>query len=215
MAIQFNNPVAERFDKVAASWDANPVRVALARGVAEAICRHVPMSPALDAMDFGAGTGLLTLALSPRLRRITALDTSREMLKVLEEKRQAAAISNLDTLLCDPTVTPLPPARFDLVVSSMALHHVANPTLLLGKLRAALKPGGWLAMADLDSEDGSFHPDRQGVFHNGFDRRELCAILERCGFVNAASHDAHTIVRPGPDGRPRNYSVFLAVARVP
>lgn len=209
------NSSSARFDKLAAGWDANPMRAALAHAVAEAICRHVPVAPEMDALDFGAGTGLLTLAMLPRVRRVTALDASPEMLRVLDEKRQAARLENVDTLLCDPAVTPLPPARFDLVMSLMALHHVPEPPQLLRSLRKALKPGGWLALADLDSEDGSFHPDPQGVFHHGFDRLALGVMLEACGFGKAATYDAHRITRPGPDGRPRSYGVFLIVAKTP
>ena len=55
--------VRARFDRVAGEWDANPARVALARAVTEAIRASVPLRPDMAVMDFGAGTGLVTLGL--------------------------------------------------------------------------------------------------------------------------------------------------------
>ena len=53
----------------------------------------------------------------------------------------------------------------------MALHHVEDIGATLGSIEAALAPGGWIGLIDLDKEDGSFHdPDQPGIHHHGFDR---------------------------------------------
>ena len=79
---------------------------------------------------------------------------------------------------------------------------------MLRRLAAMVRPGGLLAVADLDAEDGSFHADRAGVVHFGFDRAWLRAQFEAAGLVQVADATANTLERDGPDG-PRRYTVFL------
>jgi predicted TPR repeat methyltransferase len=64
-----------RFDQAAATWDEQPRRVKLAQAVAEDIGRQIHLSRDIDVLDFGCGTGLLTLALQPLVRSITGADT--------------------------------------------------------------------------------------------------------------------------------------------
>lgn len=203
-----------RFDRAAAEWDANPVRVALARAVAGAIRSCVPLRPEMRAMDFGAGTGLITLALLPDLAGVTAVDTSGEMLRMLDQKLRSLRIGNVQTLLCEPGgMTALPAAAFDLIVSSMVLHHIPDVPQTLRRLRDCLRPGGWIALADLDSEDGTFHADATGVFHHGFDRGDIRRWLQAAGFVKTAEREAHRIVRPSEAGQAREYPVFLVTGQ--
>lgn len=205
--------VRVRFDRLAAEWDSNPQRVALARAVADAICASVPLSPDMKAMDFGAGTGLLTLALLPHVRQMTAVDTSPEMLRVLTEKAKALPVGAIQTLTCDLSRARPPVEDLDLMVSSMVLHHVQDVPALLQRLRPCMRRGGWVAVADLDTEDGSFHPDRTGVYHNGFARETVCEWLRQAGFPIPVACDAHRLSRPAADGTSRIYPVFLVVAQ--
>ena len=205
--------VRARFDRVAAEWDANPDRVALAAAVVKAIRNAVKLRPDMNAMDFGAGTGLVTLGLLSYVGSLTAVDTSGEMLRMLVQKLKALRVENVSTLLCDIAETPLPVAEFDLVVSSMVLHHVPNVPEAIQRLRRCLRPGGWIALADLDSEDGTFHADSTGVFHHGLDRNEVCRGMQAAGFQDTAAREAHRIVRPAADGQIHEYPVFLLTGR--
>jgi tRNA (cmo5U34)-methyltransferase len=199
---------ASRFDREAAQWDSNPGRVALARAVAAAIRGAVPLHAGMAAMDFGAGTGLLTLALLPFVSTMTAVDASAEMLRVMEQKLAAAKLAGVQTLHGDIAHQALPAAAFDLIVSSMAMHHIRDVPAVLAKLRPCLRAGGWIALADLDTEDGSFHPDPTGVYHTGFDRGTMTGWLTRAGFADARVTDAYRMDRAG-----RQYGIFLAVGR--
>jgi 2-polyprenyl-3-methyl-5-hydroxy-6-metoxy-1,4-benzoquinol methylase len=167
----------------------------------------------MAALDFGAGTGLVSLGLLPFVGAVTAVDASREMVRVLCEKAAALGVTNLHTLLCDVGEVKLPPERFDLVVSSMVLHHLPDVVDVLRHVRPALRPGGWIALADLDAEDGTFHADPTGIYHTGFDRETMCQWLGEAGFTDAASCDAYRITRPSSDGVIRTYPVFLVTAR--
>lgn len=205
--------VRARFNRVAAGWDSNPTRVELAKGVVEAIQKAVPISPDMEILDFGAGTGLLTLGLLPYVTHITAVDASDEMLRVLADKLRALGIRNVTTRHCDIGKEPLPEAEYSLVVSSMVLHHIVDVPRTLSLLRRCLRPGGWISLADLDSEDGSFHPDPTGVFHKGFDRGEICKWLGSAGFVDVSIQDAYQMRRQSDGGQSREYPLFLATGR--
>jgi len=209
-AVQNENP--ERFNRLAAEWDQNPGRVALARAVAVAVRAAIPLEPTMRVLDFGAGTGLITLTLQDAVREVVAVDSSPEMLNVLQRKLDRAGLTNVKTLLLDIEQAPFPESGFDLLVSAMTLHHLRDPRLAFERFSQALRPNGLLAIADLDSEEGDFHADKTGVHHFGFDRERLIRDLSECGFHNFRSQTVHRIVRSDTAGQPRNFTVFLITA---
>lgn len=199
-----------RFDHVAATWDEDASRVNLASAIADAIARQVGLAPTMDVLDFGCGTGLLTLALLPRVGRVTGADTSTGMLDVLERKARERELTSVATILLRPDDSDSLAGDYDLIVSSMTLHHVADPAILFARFRGHLRPGGRIALADLDREDGTFHkPEITDVFHAGFDRAELKALLTKAGFDDLA--DTTAFVQHRND---RDYPVFLISGRV-
>lgn len=197
-----------RFEREAARWDEAPRRVALAQAVAEAIRAQVPLTGTEAALDHGCGTGLLTLALRPSVGRITGVDTSPAMLARLKAKLAEAPDTGVETVLLDPAhpLRSLPPV--DLIVSSMTLHHVADLPALFADFHALLRPGGRIALADLEAEDGTFHEDPEGVVHHGFRPEALLALLAAAGFTNLRATPA-TVVAKGE----RTYPVFLATGQ--
>jgi tRNA (cmo5U34)-methyltransferase len=205
--------MASRFDEAAAQWDSNPGRVAVARAVGEAIYRTIPLQPGWRVLDYGAGTGLLTLNLQPRVASLVALDSSTGMLEQLTQKLATAAISNVQTRHWDLEAKPFPEHGFDLVVSSMTLHHLRSVPLVLSRLADILKPGGWLAVADLDSEDGSFHGQASDVFHHGFERAQLAQWLANARLETVSVSDAHSMSKPDSTGQVRTYGIFLALGQ--
>lgn len=205
-----------RFDEAAATWDEHPVRVALARALAAGILAQVPVQPSMTAMDFGCGTGLVTLALQPAFRHLVGVDSSPGMLKKLREKIEGMGVANVEALLLDLT-TEAPPddLRVDVIVSAMALHHIADLPGLLRTLCRMLTPGGYLALADLDAEDGSFHDDPTAVYHHGIGRAWLMAQLTALGFQQVQATTAHVVERPDATGTLRRYPVFLVTGHLP
>jgi tRNA (cmo5U34)-methyltransferase len=209
--------VTERrdFDAVARTWDDSPVRVELAKAVAEAIRREVPLAAGWTAMDYGCGTGLVTLLLSPHLGAVLAVDSSQGMLDVLAEKLTAAGIANVETRKLDLTTEEAPVASYELIFSAMALHHIPEPAALLGQFADLLRPGGYLAIADLDAEDGSFHPDPTGIHHHGFSREQRQTLFAGAGLTDIRTVLAHTVTRPDATGQSRDYPVLLTVGVKP
>ena len=202
--------MSSSFDARAQTWDENPGRRQLADDLFAALERHVALQPGWTVLDYGAGTGLLSLALAPRVRRVLSVDSSTGMLEVLGQKARASGCANVETLLADFSKDPPPPGPFDLVVSAMTLHHVADTETLFRKFFALLPPGGSIALLDLDAEDGSFHADNAGIPHFGFDRVALSRQLAACGFADIHFTTATRIAKNS-----RTYPVFLATARKP
>lgn len=201
------------FDKEAASWDEEPRRVKLANDVADAMIREITFTPLMDALDYGCGTGLVTLRLQPYVRTITGADSSKGMLAVLREKARKQNLRNVGTQLVDFELGDTIDGKFHLVVSSMTLHHIHDPAMLFKELHDVLLPGGYLCVADLDTEDGSFHSDNRGVLHFGFDRAELKGLLARTGFRGVKDTTAGTVVKPVQDKGEKTFTLFLLTGR--
>ncbi len=198
------------FDARARTWDEDASKRDRARRVAEAIAARVPSLDEKSILEYGAGTGLLGLALQPLAGDVTLADSSREMLAVADEKIAAAGLRNVRTLHLDLSTAPAPHLGFDLVCSLMTLHHIPDTDGLLAAFHRLLLTDGTLCVADLDREDGSFHgPGFTG--HHGFDRAELRARLERSGFRDVRFETALQVSKVTAEG-PRAFPVFLAIA---
>ena len=199
------------FDSKARQWDETPVFQARADKIAAAIAASVPLNPSMQALDYGSGTGMLSFPLQERLGHITLKDTSAGMLAVAEEKIAAWGVGNMTTRLMDLTAVPLPDERYDLIYSSMTLHHIPDTDGILQAFHTLLNPGGWLCIADLDQEDGSFHGIQVDV-HHGFERSALAKRAEQAGFSDLAFSTVFEIVKQTESGE-RAYPVFLLLAR--
>ncbi|HVP97598.1 class I SAM-dependent methyltransferase [Methanoregula sp.] len=200
------------FDGAAATWDENPGRVKMAHDVAGAIRDTLRPGLGTEVVDFGCGTGLLSLALLPSVRSVTAVDSSKGMLGVLDAKIAAKNLANIRTLLVDVEKGDPLPGPADLVISSMTFHHLRDIRPVLAEMARVLRPGGRIAIADLDSDEGKFHDSPEGVFHNGFDRCTMQKCLEAAGFGEIRNRTAAIVHKPGPSGEVRMFTVFLMTA---
>lgn len=199
------------FDSKARQWDENPVFQARADKIAAAIQAAVPLNRSMRALDYGSGSGMLSFPLQARLGHITLKDTSAGMLSVAAEKIAAWGINNMTTRLMDLTAAALPDERYDLIYSSMTLHHIPDTDAILKTFYALLNPGGWLCIADLDQEDGSFHGSHVDV-HHGFERSALAARAVQAGFGEPDFNTVFEISKESESGT-RAYPVFLMLAR--
>jgi SAM-dependent methyltransferase len=201
------------FDREAASWDENPARVRLANDVADAIRSEISLDLDMDVLDFGCGTGLVTLRLQPSVRSVTGADSSRGMLDILSAKIARQNLGNVRTLCLAPERIETLPGPYHLIVSSMTFHHLPDVRPLLDLFYRSIAPGGYLAIADLDAEGGMFHGSSEGVFHPGFEREELRHAFTGAGFEAIRDTTAAEIVKPDSSGVMRRFSVFLITGR--
>ena len=166
----------------------------------------------MKALEYGCGTGLVGLAIAPRLGSLLAMDTSKGMLEVLAGKIEEQGLTNVTPVCLDLTVEACD-QRFDLIFSAMTLHHIGETELILEKFYHLLNDYGTLAIADLDREDGSFHSEGAGEKHYGFSREELSETLIGLGFSSVNFKTVHTIQKVNEDGSSRDYPVFLLTAQ--
>ncbi|HXI81444.1 MAG TPA: class I SAM-dependent methyltransferase [Verrucomicrobiae bacterium] len=200
------------FDERAREWD-TPERISRAARVAVAIKDAVPLRAADRLVDVGAGTGLLGLALVDDVGEVVLLDPSAGMIDVATEKLVASGLPSVRAVRHDLLVDPPPADRFDVAVSLLVLHHLEDTSAALAAIRELLVPGGRIALADLDTEDGSFHSkDAEGIHHRGFDRAALVKLAVSVGFVDVATQTA-TVIGDAAEGG--SFPVFLLTGRRP
>lgn len=202
------------FDKAATTWDEKPARIKLAGDIAGALSEEVTLTSDTDVLDFGCGTGLLTLRLQPLVRSVTGVDSSQGMLDVLKAKTEQQNLPNVKTQCLEIDKGDVLEGRYDVIVSSMTFHHIREIRPFLDQFYKALTPGGFVCVADLDPDDGQFHQgNNEGVFHFGFDRAALRKVFMEAGFHDVRDRTAAEVVRSTSDGEMRRFTVFLMIGR--
>ena len=199
------------FDLKAKDWDMNPFHVERSKAIAEHMIRLLPLSPNMHALEFGAGTGVLSFLLKDRFKEITLMDSSREKLKKAEDKIEESDRLKFKTLFLNLETEEYPGDPFDIIYSQMVLHHIKDTTAIFRKFYNLLKPGGILAIADLYLEDGSFHDGDMNV-HRGFDPEKLTAIVNQQGFINPAVTPCFVIRKEISAEKIKEYPIFLMTA---
>jgi 2-polyprenyl-3-methyl-5-hydroxy-6-metoxy-1,4-benzoquinol methylase len=200
-----------RFDASAEQWDSNPIHWERSKAIAKFIEAKIPLSNELVALEYGAGTAILSFLLKDKLKEIVLMDNSVEMVKVMEQKVYQAGALHLMPMFFNLETNVYNSRKFDLVMSQMVLHHVDDTTSMLEKFYELLSPEGYLALADLYAEDGSFH-DGEFSGHLGFDPEQLAWTLKSIGFLNISYETCFVIKRTTPEGYLKEFPVFLLVA---
>lgn len=195
------------FDSVAATWDLSPMRLQRAMATAQMV-RSTNVHSNRYLIDFGGGTGLLSSCLKDDFEKIVIVDTSEAMLHEAERKISENNIQNIST----SNVLPNKPC-VSVLVSLMALHHVKDLKSFLTQAAMCIEDGGTLIIADLYSEDGSFHqhePDFDG--HNGFNVEQLSWDLKQYGFETQSEVEFFRVPKSALDGRRVEYPLFFLTA---
>jgi SAM-dependent methyltransferase len=201
------------FDAKAREWD-TPERRERAEVVAEVIRTNVALTPSTRAIDVGAGTGLLGLALAADVGEMVLAEPSGGMLEVMREKLAATQLASAAgpakvSAIGFDLLSDAPPAEpFDLAVSLLVLHHLPDPVAALAAVAGLLRSGGRIALVDLDAEDGTFHDDPTGIYHQGFERADIIRLATAAGFGDVETTTATEIEREG-----RRYPTFLLLGR--
>jgi predicted TPR repeat methyltransferase len=197
--------MTQRFDEVASTWDAGDVRVATARSIFQTLISKMALSESMDILDFGCGTGLLSFQAAQLVHSVTGVDLSPNMVAQALQKNTSDLQVNA---VCQDIVHLPLEQKFHGIISSMALHHVEDLSSLFSSFYTHLHRDGFIALADLETEDGTFHSHgNEGIYHFGFDRNTLRTHIETAGFKNVRFHEACTITK-----EEKNYPIFLVIA---
>jgi ubiquinone/menaquinone biosynthesis C-methylase UbiE len=107
--------------------------------------------PDEEAVDVGAGTGLLTLPLAASVDRVWAIDIAPAMCEYLRTKASSAGLTNIEVAVASASSLPLVDRSADLLVSNYCFHHLddAGKERALAEAARILRPGGRLVFGDM------------------------------------------------------------------
>jgi uncharacterized membrane protein YbaN (DUF454 family)/ubiquinone/menaquinone biosynthesis C-methylase UbiE len=196
----------DNFEEKAKDWD-NAARVEMASAIAAAMIKRVKLKKTYKVMDFGAGTGLISFKTAQLVNSVTAVDSSAAMLDNLRQKIEESKTGNVTILQADIETLDSFQEKYDVIFSSMTMHHIKDTAGAFKKLFNALKENGRIAIADLEKEDGTFHNDNNGIYHYGFDRDEIFDLMADAGFTGIRIKTVYNV-----DRNNRKYSIFLVCA---
>jgi len=199
------------FDQRAQTWDENPIHLNRSIAIAEKMEERLNLKEKQSALEYGAGTGDLSFLLKYTIKSITTMDSSREMVRVMSEKLARMQITNVHPLVYNLEEADYSAQTFDLLFMQMVLHHVTDLQIFLTKCYHLLNDAGTLAIADLYSEDGSFHGAGFNG-HLGFKIDELSKILGTIGFKNIQQEQCYAMKRTLESGKTKEFPIFLLTA---
>lgn len=198
------------FDNAARTWDENPIHLDRSQAIAAKMVEQLPLRGNMKALEYGAGTGILSFLLSEKLGGIVMMDSSAEMVKVMEEKVLHRNANNLLPRFFN-LETETSSESFNLIFNQMVLHHIADVKSIFKAFYNMLLPGGFLAIADLYAEDGTFH-EYGFDGHKGFDPDQLKELLLEVGFKNIDFGECYTVRRKLDGNAIKSFPIFLITA---
>lgn len=201
------------FDTQALVWDKDPKKIERAKIVAGEIISFIKPNQKLSALEFGCGTGLLSFELKNAFSRITLADNSEGMINVLLEKIQTTGVKNFDPILIDLLEDEIKISNHDVVYTLMTLHHMPDISRILKTFNSIITQNGYLCIADLVKEDGSYHAHENDFNEqDGFDRKELTEKLLDNNFKVEYYNECYVIEKE-VDNKVKKYPLFLMICK--
>jgi ubiquinone/menaquinone biosynthesis C-methylase UbiE len=200
----------DSFAERATTWDEDPKKIEMTKRYVDEVLKHVDVQKDWKMLEIGAGTGLVGIQFLPRIKSMVFEDTSEAMLGVLKQKLSSEEKEKSHIFLGE--VTELVENGIDFAVSLMVFHHIEDIESVLNHLFLILKPNGVVAIADVRTEDGSFHRF-QPIPHKGFDTDALATQFEKAGFSVKSVHTYNTLKREREPGIISDYEQFLIIAK--
>ena len=164
------------FEQMAKRYDTEE-RIELAKVILKEVRPELRNSKSKSLIDYGSGTGLISLELSNSVDSILLVDSSKQMLEVAKAKISRNGITNSKVLYSDFT-QETPELKADIVLMSLVLLHIPDTKKILQELFNIINDGGKLIIIDFDKNDKINHPK----VHNGFSHEELKKRLSEVGF---------------------------------
>ena len=192
------------FNESANSWDTEE-KIKLNQLYSEKILEKLSNKSSIKILELGCGTGLLGSHFISEKNQLTGVDTSSGMLDIFNNKFKDN--KNVHSLLLNLEEQEIDENNFDLIISSMAFHHLVDPAKMVVKLKKLLSANGVLVIIDLDLENGTFHPDpkKMGVHHFGFSNEVTASWAKKADFKNYSREIINTLKKEQGD-----YPVFMS-----
>lgn len=173
------------FEEMAKRYDTEE-RMELAQVVVNEVKKELQGSTSKTLIDYGSGTGLVSLSLTDMVKSVLLVDSSEQMLEVAKAKIMQRGILNADVLYSDFT-QGTPNMKADILLMSLVLLHIPDTVQILQELSNILHDGGKLIIVDFDKNENISHPK----VHNGFVHEELKDQLSDAGFRSTEIRTFH------------------------
>ena len=206
--------MSDTFNDKAKTWDDSPNRLELVKAFLDELNMHAYVNKDMKVLDFGCGTGLVGLTFCDTAKEVLFIDTSHGMLEVLAQKVKIANTKNAKIIKGDISEAGIEENSIDLIFSLMAFHHVKNIPSVLKTFYSIMKTGASVVIADLVTEDGSFHKN-EDIAHKGFNIGYIKVMFEQSGFFVDDIYEYNKLKRPDASGNIKEYTQFAAVAIKP
>jgi ubiquinone/menaquinone biosynthesis C-methylase UbiE len=173
------------FERMAKKYD-SPERMALAKIISDRVRLELKETKEKTLLDYGSGTGLVGLALTDLVKQSTLVDSSENMVQIIQEKIDTQDIRHVTAKVLDLTKETLT-EKVDIIIVSLVLLHIPDTKKILKKLYHSLNEGGRLILIDFDKNEHVSHPK----VHNGFLASDLSELLAQVGFSNSKIENFH------------------------
>lgn len=169
------------FDDYAKNWD-DERRIKRAKMISQTIKDYVTLTPEMNCLEFGCGTGLVGLNLSEAVGHIDMVDVSEKMIEVLDQRIDEAGMNNITSYHKDLLKEHHSENSYDLIFSSMVFHHIPETEKLIKRMMSLLTFSGQVCIVDFAPLSPMFHKNEHDFEgHDGFDIDELMALMALCG----------------------------------
>jgi ubiquinone/menaquinone biosynthesis C-methylase UbiE len=194
------------FDELAGRFGREYVPGRSWEGLAEAL---LAIMPPVSIADLGAGEGTFSQLLARRASRVIAVDSSEKMVQFGSDLARKHGLSNLEYRLGDMESAPIGDAEVDLAFFSQSLHHAQHPERAILEAFRMLKPGGRIAILDLQRHQFEEAREMYADLWLGFTELELRRYLEEGGFAQVSFSVVHR------EAETPHFETILAAASKP
>ena len=185
--------VRRYFDELAGKFGRQYMPGRSWKGIAEALLK---LMPPLVIADLGAGEGTISQLMAQRAKKVIAIDSSEKMVEFGSELAKKHGIRNLEYRLGELEDVPIRSATVDVAFLSQALHHARHPERALAEAWRILKPGGQIAILDLNRHHFEEAREIYADLWLGFTELEIERYLKGAGFRNVETAIVHREQEP-------------------
>ena len=185
--------VRRYFDELAGKFGRQYMPGRSWKGIAEALLK---LMPPLVIADLGAGEGTISQLMAQRAKKVIAIDNSEKMVEFGSELAKKHGIRNLEYRLGELEDVPIRSATVDVAFLSQALHHARHPERAMLEAWRILKPGGQIAILDLNRHHFEEAREIYADLWLGFTELEIERYLKGAGFRNVETAIVHREQEP-------------------
>ncbi len=137
----------------AAAWLNRPGRVQ--EEMPDAVVENMTLAPDHVVADIGAGSGYFSFRIARKVPdgKVLAVDIQQEMLDIIEARKAAENITNVEGVLGEIDDPRLPPNSIDAAIMVDAYHEFSHPFEMIDGIYEALRPGGRIFLLEYRGED--------------------------------------------------------------